>query len=87
MTRNEAFLLRNIADSWVVVPVGAAAVDFPGMLRLNETGRYLWELLEQPQTVETLSQALTLRYDVTADQATEDVHRFLEPLLKLGAVK
>ena len=87
MTRNEAFLLRNIADSWVVVPLGAAAADFLGMLTLNESGRYLWELLETPQTEQTLAQALTERYDVTADQAAEDIKKFLEPLLEIGAVK
>lgn len=87
LTRNESFLLRNMADSWVVVPVGAAAVDFPGMLTLNESGRYLWELLEQPQTEQSLAEALTRRYEVTADQAADDVKKFLVPLLEIGAVK
>lgn len=86
MIRNEAFLLRNIAGSWVVVPVGMAAVEFPGMLTLNESGRYLWELLESPQTEEDLTEALTQRYEVTAIQAAADVHKFLEPLLKIGAI-
>lgn len=86
MIRNEAFLLRNIAGSWVVVPVGMAAVEFPGMLTLNESGRYLWELLESPQTEEDLTKALTQRYEVTAIQAAADVQKFLESLLKVGAI-
>lgn len=86
MIRNKAFLLSNVADSWVVVPVGSAAVEFPGMLTLNESGRFLWELLETEQTVETLTQALTQRYEVTAEQAAADVQKFLEPLLKISAV-
>ena len=87
MTRNETFLLRNIAGSWVVVPVGAAALEFPGMVTLNESGRYLWELLETPQTEQTLAKALTERYEVTADQAADDIQKFLAPLLEIGAVK
>lgn len=87
MIRSEAFLLRNVADTWVVVPVGAAAMQFSGMLTLNETGKILWELLETEQTEVTLAAALTQRYEVTADQAAADVHKFLEPLLKVGAVK
>ena len=87
MTRNKSFLLRNIADSWVVVPVGTAAVDFLGMLTLNESGRYLWELLEQPQTEQSLVEALTQRYEVTTEQAADDVKKFLAPLQKIGAVK
>lgn len=86
MKRKADFLLRNVADTWVVVPVGAAAADFPGMLTLNDTGRFLWELLEQEQTVESLVCALTQRYEVTADQAAADVHKFLKPLLEISAV-
>ena len=87
MTRNETFLLRNIAGSWVVVPVGAAALEFPGMVTLNESGRYLWDLLETPQTEQTLAKALAERYEVTADQAADDIQKFLAPLLGIGAVK
>lgn len=87
MIRSDTFLLRNVAGSWVVVPVGDAAIQFAGMLTLNETGRVLWELLEQAQTTQSLAQALVQRYEVTLDQATADVEAFLEPLLKVGAVQ
>ena len=36
------FVLRKIAYSVVVVPVGATAVDFGSMLNLNETGAFLF---------------------------------------------
>lgn len=86
MIRNDAFFLRNVAGSWVVVPVGAAAEKFPGMLTLNESGSFLWELLETEQTIQSLVAALTQRYEVTADRAEADVEKFLKPLLELGAV-
>jgi hypothetical protein len=87
MKRNEDFLLRDVAGSLVIVPVGAAVTAFPGMITLNATAAYLWELLETPQTEQTLAQALTERYEVTADQAAEDIKKFLGPLLEIGAVK
>ena len=87
MIRSKAFLLRNVAGSWVLIPVGAAAKRFPGMITLNESGRFLWEQLETEQTEQTLTDALVERYEVTADQAVTDVHKFLEPLLKIKAVK
>ena len=39
MKGNKDFLLREVADSLVLVPVGEAARRFPGMIRLNETGQ------------------------------------------------
>lgn len=86
MKRNPNFLLRRVADSVVVVPVGAATAAFPGMITLNNTGAYLWELLEQEQTVETLTVAMTDRYDVEQDLARKDVEAFVGRLIPTGAI-
>lgn len=87
MKRNANFLMREVAGSVVVVPVGAAAREFPGMLRLNTSGQYLWELLEQEQTPERLTKALVARYEVTEEQARKDVDAFLERIVAVGAVE
>lgn len=86
MKRNANFLLREVAGSWVVVPVGKAARDFPGMMRLNPTGRFLWELLEQEQTEESLVAALLEHYEVAADVAARDVTAFLDSIRSAGAL-
>lgn len=86
MRRNPDFLLRRVADSVVVVPVGAATANFPGMITLNDTGAYLWELLEQEQTVETLTAAMTDRYDVEQALARKDVEAFVGRLIPTGAI-
>ena len=87
MKRNANFLLREVAGAVVVVPVGAAARSFPGMMRLNESGRFLWELLEQHQTQESLVNAMINRYQVGWTQATEDVAAFLTRIRSVGALE
>ena len=47
------YLLRKVADSYVVVPVGKATVDFNGMINLNETGAFLWQQLQKDADEET----------------------------------
>ena len=86
MKRNEDFLLRDVAGSLVIVPVGAAVTAFPGMITLNATAAYLWELLETEQTVDTLTAALMDRYDVEETRAREDVVAFVERLKPTGAL-
>lgn len=86
MKRSSQFLLREVAGKQVVVPLGKAAVAFPGMMTLNATGVYLWQLLEQEQTEETLVQAMCGQYAVDADQAREDISAFLEKLRSVGAL-
>ena len=86
MKQNPNYLLRNVADSLVLVPVGEATKEFPGMITMNPTSAYLWEKLAQPQTVDTLAAALLERYDVAQEKARQDVESFLGVLTKVGAV-
>lgn len=86
MKRNPNFLLREVAGKQVVVPVGAASVEFAGMINLNAVGAYLWQKLETEQTLDTLTDALTERYEVTQEIARADVEAFVESLTKVGAI-
>ena len=58
MKLKEEFVLRQVADVWVVLPVGKTSVDFNGMLTLNESGALLWNTLEQGGDREKLADAL-----------------------------
>ena len=86
MIRNSDFILRDVAGTKVFVPVGEATKNFPGMVTVNATSAFLWEQLETLQTAETLISALTERYDVSREQAAADVAKFLDTLLKIGAI-
>jgi len=65
MKIKEGFLLRQVADNWVVLPVGQACVDFNGMLSLNDSGALLWKALEQGGDREALADAFN-KYDVNS---------------------
>ena len=86
MRRNENCILRQVADMTVIVPVGAATEQFPGMISVNETGAFLWVLLEKEQTLQSLGEALAQTYQVERKQAEADVKAFLEKLKPAGAV-
>lgn len=86
MIRNGNYLLRQVADTWVIVPVGQAAVEFAGMVTLNATGAYIWELLEKEQTLESLAEALQAYYEVDYDRAYQDARTFVEKLIPVGAI-
>ena len=86
MKRKPDFLLRDVAGTFVIVPVGEAVTSFPGMITVNSTGAYLWELLEQEQTEASLVKALTDRYEVDENTAGADVRAFLARLKPVGAL-
>lgn len=86
MKQNSAFLLREVAGTLVIVPVGKAAAAFSGMITANTTSAYLWKLLETEQTAQTLTQALIDRYEVEEARAQADVEAFVQKLKMVGAV-
>lgn len=81
MRIKDGFILRNVAGNYIVIGVGEEAVDFNGMITLNETGAFLWNILsENPTDTEGLLKALTAEYDVDAETAKEDIGVFVSKL-------
>lgn len=87
MKLNNEFVLRQVADIWVVLALGSASIDFSGMLTLNESGAILWRALEHGADREMLVDALTAEYDVDPDVASQDVDAFLTKLAKAGCLE
>nr|OJX01572.1 MAG: hypothetical protein BGO70_17675 [Bacteroidetes bacterium 43-93] len=48
---------------------------------LNDTARKIWTMLEQPQQLSSILEALALEYNVTPEQCEQDVIPFIEQLL------
>ena len=78
MKIKDNFLLRKVADSYVVVPVGKLTLDFNGIINLNETGAFLFEQLQKGAEREDLIENLLKEYDVDPEKAAADIEVFLE---------
>lgn len=78
MKIKEGYILRNVAGSFVVVPIGVATLEFNGMMNLNETGAFLFEKMIDGISRDDLIKALTDEYDVYDETAAEDVDAFIE---------
>ena len=87
MKLNKNYVLRSVADTWVVLPLGAEAINFNGMLTLNESGVLLWQALEKGGDLEALADALMAEYIVDRKDALADAEAFLEKLRKVGCVE
>ena len=80
MKIKSGFLLREVAGESVVIPLGGTTGNFGGMLRLNETGKLLWALLEKGASREELLSAMLAEYEVEKDVAAADIDGFLQKL-------
>ena len=86
MKVKEGFMLKQVCDEFMVVPVGAASVDFKSVIRLNETGAFLWKILENGATKEDMLKDILDEYDVPADVASADIDTFILKLNEAGII-
>ena len=80
MKIKEDFILRKVADSYVVVPVNDMTVDFNGIINLNETGAFLFEILQKGADNQELLDKLLSEYEVTSVKAEADIDVFIQKL-------
>lgn len=81
------FVLRQVADTWVVLPLADATLNFNGMLTLNDSGAMLWKVLEQGGTLDALADALTSAFDVSREMALADAEEFVKKLFDAGCIE
>ena len=78
------FMLRQIAGESILVPAGAAAAHFNGLISLNDTGVFLWNALRQSRSEPELGALVLQEYEVEPDTAAADVRAFLAKLDQAG---
>lgn len=78
------FVVRKIAGETIAIPAGTAARELSGLLALNGSGEFLFDLLQSEQTEDSLVQALLDTYDIDPDTARTDVAEFLTILRDNG---
>lgn len=54
---------------------------------LNAVGSSIWDLIQQPKTVNEIRAALLAEYDVEPDQCDGDLHTILTDLLGAGLIE
>ena len=84
MKIKEGFMLRNVADNYVVVPMGKEAADFNGMITLNETGAFMWKCLEKGCTKDELVAKVLEEYEAEKEQVLQSVERFVKEIEENG---
>ncbi len=80
MKLNENFILKNIAGTAVVVPVGEAVNDIKGMITLNGPAEIIWKGLENGKNIDSIVEEIKSEYDAQEDVIRNDVDAFLNKL-------
>lgn len=74
------FITQKVNDGYVAVATGEGADEFKGIVRLNEVGKEIFELLADEQTEESIVEELKKTYEDKNGEIEKSVHEFVEYL-------
>lgn len=84
MRLKHTFEMMNLDDQTVAVPIGTAANDFHGVIKLNETAAEIFEMLKVDNTEDAIVEAMLQEYKVSRDVITKDVHKYIRYFREKG---
>lgn len=87
MKIKDGFMLREIAGSWVVVPLGQRVVEYNGLMILSESGALLWKLLENGAEMDELVQAILSEYEIDEATARADIEEMIGNIRDRGLIE
>ena len=89
MKIKKGFVLREVCGENVIIGEGLGAINFGKMLALNESAAWLWkQAVEMGDfTIESLAEKLCQEYDVTAEEALQDVTEIIGEWQKVDVIE
>lgn len=73
---------RKTGSEYVLVPVANNIADMNSVYTLNESGAFIWELIDGKRNVEEIINTLTEEYDIDHESAEKDVFSFINDMSK-----
>lgn len=85
MKIKDGFVLRDITGDTVVIATGEISKTFHGMIRLNSTGKEIWEILSSGDLSEAeVIAEMAKRHDAKPEEISEGVIAFISKIRDAG---
>jgi methyltransferase-like protein len=87
LSHSPSIISRKTGNEYVLVPLANNIADMNSVYTLNETGAFIWELIDGKKNVEEIIEALTAEYEIDRKTATTDVMSMIEDMNKYLIIK
>ena len=78
MKIKDGFELRKFGGKWLAVTVDEAADDNNILVTLNDTGAFVWNILQDESEYSAIISAIVENYEVDESAAKGDLDKFLQ---------
>lgn len=82
LSHSKSIVTRKTGEEYILVPITNNIVDMNSVYTLNETGAFIWDLIDGKRNVEEIIAALTDEYEIDPQSAEKDVFSFIENMSK-----
>ena len=88
MNIKKDWILTELAGEYVAVPVGENTKEFRGMIKLNETGRDIWNGLVEGLDEDAIAKKMVNEYEgLSEEKAVMYVRKVIEKLQAEGLLE
>ena len=79
-----AFEMMQLDDHIVAIPTGEGAENYHGVVKLNETGTFIFGLLKQDTAEDDIINALAKEYNMPQKEIADDVRAYIDEFREKG---
>lgn len=87
MKIRKGYLVREIADCHIVVPIGERVIEFKGIMTLNDTGHFIWKCLTEDRSYPQILSSILDEYEIDEATAKADLDEFLIKAREIGVLE
>jgi len=77
------FVTREVGNELVLVPLTGNVAQMSELFTMNETGRFIWENINDDTTIEVLAEKMVEAFEVSSETARRDICGFLEKMSQM----
>jgi hypothetical protein len=78
---------KKTGNEYVLVPLANNIADMNRLFTLNETGAFIWELIDGKKNVGEIVVKFTEEFDIDHETATKDILSFIENMSNYLIIK
>jgi hypothetical protein len=80
LVHSPSIVTRKTGNEYILIPVTDNIADMTSIYTLNDTGAFIWDLIDGQKKIEEIIDALAGEYNVDKKSATDDVFDFIDKM-------
>ena len=87
MKIKSGFVMKDVAGSKVVLPLGERRLDLNGIITFNDVGAEVFNMLDGTNSVEEIVAKIAKDYEVSTEIVEADVNELIEKMKANGLIE